>query len=748
MAPSRPVAAGDERAAVAAAEAVPAAVEAAASPPPVPLAAALAPEPERPPLREVVAAEATRPVPPPVPAPVPVVAPPAAAAPPVAVAMRDRSDAAPYPPAPPRRDSHTEEDLRAALALVPEVGIGAYGPAAFQAFVNSAGSGAGVLGEPVWTDPTPLVRTKRDLRQLPLRGGPGSQLKNKEAATLDEQSRKLRVYLTTVAPVGPDGHRPAAGLLAAKLRAETRGQRPEWLRPEAVPALMQLLMHEDVFVRQMLVELLAEIPGPAATRALAQRAAFDLDTGVRAGAAAALRTREAADYRPVLLKALRYPWAPAADHAAEALVALGDRGAVAELVTLLRQPDPALPQPLPGGRLVVQEVVRASHLANCILCHPPSLTGSESPSLGVDPVLTMAFPSTYVSLSRLSSPGGAGSGAPGSSSSFGALVQQAVQRLLSTPGCHHYENAGSTSQGQTTVLTAAPGGASGVGSNAASAPRLTARTAALPAGLAAANGQPRLVRTAGRTLTTLPLVIRGDITYLRQDFSVQQPNGPAPTAGGPAPQTRFDYFLRTRDASPAERAATKLLTTAPSYPQRDAVLFALRGLTGLDGGATTEAWQELFPRAEDDVRAARLCRDLLRANPVQKEVLLAQLREGKGLAHTLALAAAIPSLRGAVQDRAREALADRLTRMTAGTLRDKLADPDAEVQRAAVVACTRKGSKELVPDLIALLDAGEPLTVQLAEAGLHELTGRDFDAPTAWRAWWQRGAKDDGPRTE
>src|SRR5262249_29981030 len=141
-----------------------------------------------------------------------------------------------------------------------------------------------------------------------------------------------------------------------------------------------------------------------------------------------------------LLDGLRYPWAPAADHAAEALVALNDREAIPPLAELLGGPDPAGPAPLafhdidrahlayhnidpaqlaaapgspepwrspavalderqgggrrtrlmadPGGLpqsikasdgevYAVREVVRVNHLRNCLLCHPPSLADGD-----------------------------------------------------------------------------------------------------------------------------------------------------------------------------------------------------------------------------------------------------------------------------------------------------------------------------------------------------------------------------------
>jgi hypothetical protein len=369
---------------------------------------------------------------------------------------------------------------------------------------------------------------------------------------LETLSRKLRVYLSTAAVPGPDGQRPDADQLRAMLRAGKKGKRPEWLRAEAIPTMLQVLMPEDRPVRRVLVELLAEIQGPRATVALARRAVFDLDADVRQAAVAALQGRPAEDYRPVLLKALRYPWAPAADHAAEALAELRLRDAVPELVALLGLPDPAGPQVLPRNRKGVPEVVRANHLTNCLLCHPPAATPSES-VLGLDPVVTVP--------ARGLTPAQAAS----------------IQRLGSTPGSHAYNRT---------------------------------------------TGTTGTSRGRGRTSSTqqVPALIRGDITFLRQDFSVRlPPDGPALPAnpavrlpvpgpalpGNPAPaggpaltEPRFDYVVRVRPLTPAERAQLKTPPAdRPTYPQREAVLFALRELTGRDVGDKTTAWQELFPKS-------------------------------------------------------------------------------------------------------------------------------------------------------
>jgi hypothetical protein len=553
-----------------------------------------------------------------------------------------------------RLDTSSEEELRNQLVSAPEVGLGLSARAVLTAYVAHIRDHLQFEADPRLIDATPLVQTRPDLRCLPLNHGYRCRLQLGAAATLETLSRKLRVYLSSVGVTqGADGARGPA-LLREVLNKEMRGKRPEWLRPEAIPTMMQMLMSEDTAVRQILVDMLARIPGPQATAALAQRAVFDLDAGVRRSAVEALKDRPAGDCRPIFLRALRYPWAPAADHAAEALIVLDDKAAVADLVVLLKQPNPALPVVLNRQYALVRDVVRTNHLNNCLLCHPPAATTNE-PVLGLDPVLTI--PST-------------------------PTVSGAVNRLRTTPGSHGYGSGGRNSQ--------------------------------------------------------VPLLIRGDITFLRQDFSVRQPvavQGFLPLA---VRTVRFDYVVRTRYV-PA-KTAQELLDAAgdKTYPQREAVLHTLRGLTRKDAGPTTEGWLRMFPAAEQDAEAARLSRELRQSSSLRAEVMINRLRETKGVVNTMALATAIPGLTSKLREKAREALVERLTRMTAKTLRDKLRDDDPEVRRAAVQACQRKEKKELVPELIALLEDSDSLTARTAEAALVDLTGQEHRTPVDWRQWWQK----------
>jgi hypothetical protein len=270
------------------------------------------------------------------------------------------------------------------------------------------------------------------------------------------------------------------------------GQEGDYQKPEAVSALVQILEAEPSEVRQKLVELLAQQPTPEATRALTRRAVFDTSQSVRQYAIHALSRRPQGEYRPQLLEALRYPWSPAAWHAAETLAAVNDGEAVPDLIALLDAPDPRDPFRDASGKMMVRELVRLNHFQNCLLCHAPS---QGEPGLATGSVPTPGIPLRPVYY-----------------------------------GSH---------------------------------------------------------RSAG------DVFVRADVTYLRQDFSVMHDTMDA----RPWPERqRFDYLVRAREATTAEIAAHE---AAPAdkrlhYPQRKAVLFALKRLTGQNLGPRSEDWQQLL----------------------------------------------------------------------------------------------------------------------------------------------------------
>jgi hypothetical protein len=158
-------------------------------------------------------------------------------------------------------------------------------------------------------------------------------------------------------------------------------------------------------------------------------------------------------------------------------------------------------------------------------------------------------------------------------------------------------------------------------------------------------------------------------------------------------------------------------------------------------------------RTGDD--PARLADKLASAGAARQDEILKELRDGKGAAYTQALASTIPKLEGEVLKKAREALADRMARMTSETLGVKLDDDDAEVRRAAALAVAMREDRVHVPKLIELLNDREPAVARAAHAALKNLSNdRDFGpakdanrddrlkAMAAWRDWWRKQSQE------
>jgi hypothetical protein len=114
-----------------------------------------------------------------------------------------------------------------------------------------------------------------------------------------------------------------------------------------------------------------------------------------------------------------------------------------------------------------------------------------------------------------------------------------------------------------------------------------ALTAAVPV-----PGEPLPSPSQGYVTTSPDTVVRIDVTYLRQDFSVRQPVADA----NPWPEMqRFDFLVRRRVLTPEEadtyRAKFDRRETDRPSPYRRAVVAALRDLTGWDAEPTAEAWR-------------------------------------------------------------------------------------------------------------------------------------------------------------
>jgi hypothetical protein len=94
--------------------------------------------------------------------------------------------------------------------------------------------------------------------------------------------------------------------------------------------------------------------------------------------------------------------------------------------------------------------------------------------------------------------------------------------------------------------------------------------------------------------SAVELLVRVDVTYLRQDFSMML--RVADAAPWPASQ-RFDFVARTRilkdDEVKAYRDKFDKLEPGALPPNQKAALAALRELTGKDAAPTAEAWRKL-----------------------------------------------------------------------------------------------------------------------------------------------------------
>lgn len=329
-----------------------------------------------------------------------------------------------------------------------------------------------------------LMDERKDLQGLPLLLGDACQADAFSIRHMTELGRRMRRSVAQRIPSQASSFgdaMPRDYVIFEALRVS-----PVRSEDSAVPALVQLLQVESRPVRLELVKRLADIEGSRALKGLVQRAVHDLSPDVRRAAVIALKERRAADYRGELLAALRYPGPFAADHAAEALVALDQRDAVPALVDLLDRPDPQAPFKNDKGQWAVRELVSVNHFRNCLLCHAPSTDRSDS-LRGVIPEPGKTIPELY------------------------------------------YD-----------------------------------------------SGQGEFVQAS--------------VTYIKQDFSLMHdvPNAkPWPT------RQRHDYFVRTRLL---ESGHHNVRTTDANYPQREAVLKALRQLTGQDCGDEAQAWHDYLRR--------------------------------------------------------------------------------------------------------------------------------------------------------
>lgn len=269
------------------------------------------------------------------------------------------------PPKPthwPIRPPASQQDLLQSLAAAPEIDLDTKDPKERK---NAVALLKAVETEKENRHPLLAMASNRaDLKGLPFRGENECQLDRDRAKGLGHASLSLRAGMER------STMRYSYSTVAS---LETYIEKTKVDSSSILAAISQVMQAEPKHGRLVLIDLLSQLDSSESTKALAQRAVFEIDVGVRAAAIQQMQKKKPSDYLPVLLAALRHPWPPAADHAAKALVRLEANDAVVQLIELLDEPDPQAPfTPSKKGAVpMVRELVRVNHLRNCLLCHAP-----------------------------------------------------------------------------------------------------------------------------------------------------------------------------------------------------------------------------------------------------------------------------------------------------------------------------------------------------------------------------------------
>src|SRR5262245_54266171 len=165
-----------------------------------------------------------------------------------------------------------------------------------------------------------------------------------------------------------------------------------------------------------------------------------------------------------------------------------------------------------------------------------------------------------------------------------------------------------------------------------------------------------------------------------------------------------------------------------------------------------QAARAMAPDA-DETEAIQLGTALVQAPAAQQDQRIAELQKAEGVVPTLALASAIPALKADKQTKARQALAERLSKSEPDDLVKHLRFDDPEIRTAAATALALRKAQDHVPDLLKALEDADLGVVQAARASLKALTTQDF-GPAAnaslmdhyiavgqWYAWWDKQKK-------
>jgi hypothetical protein len=260
--------------------------------------------------------------------------------------------------------------------------------------LNLALSKTPVLNPPQHDGFVLAVMTHRpDMQGLPFLANPDCRQSVARAVEFKAAVLAIRAAMSTAAPSGlPMPLQTSAGHakefwnwfrhLEQSLEGKTNKVERDHVYAGVVTALAQVFGSDTLAMHLTLVKYLNVVPHAEATRTLARMALFSPEKELREAALEVLKSRREKDYTDILLKALRYPWPEVVRHATSAVVDLGRTDLIPELVALLDEPDPRMPQlkKYDGKEVyLAHQLVRVNHHRNCMLCHAPVQSAKALP---------------------------------------------------------------------------------------------------------------------------------------------------------------------------------------------------------------------------------------------------------------------------------------------------------------------------------------------------------------------------------
>lgn len=372
-----------------------------------------------------------------------------------------------------------------------------------------------------------LIENRPDLAGLPFMMGDACRLQESERPDFRSEVTLIRdIHDSAVNKAGQKTAERFWDSYDTQLKERMKNKALHYKDRFTVGSLMQVLGPESREHHLGLVPRLSAFGNLRATQALAKLAVFATDQEVRRAAAEALQKRDAEPATAVLLQGLRYPWPSVAQNSIEAIVQLKRVDLIPELVKMLEEPDPRAPV-MREDKGKPAPVVRELVRIN----HLRNCMLCHAPGNTED----------VVKDSR--------SGVTNDDATW-----QEVEKGIQKRTVH-----GFPSMAPDVVVGAAP------------TPGEAVPTAAY------------------YSFSTPDILVRADVTYLRQDFSMLHKVADA----DPWPEMqRFDYLVRSRvlTESEAEPYRKAFGGDGPS-PYRQAALSALRRLTGKDAGTTAAQWR-------------------------------------------------------------------------------------------------------------------------------------------------------------